>query len=60
MLVVKLIFLIICIVMMCICLYNGMFTEKNEVWRRLNVLGASMMGVVIGIFIVLISIGGLL
>ena len=60
MIVFKLIFLLFCIVMMCICLYNGMFTEKNEVWRRMNVLGAAMMGVVIGIFIVLISIGGLI
>ena len=59
MIVFKLIFLLFCIVMMCICIYNGMYTE-NEVRRRMSVLGAGMMGIVIGIFIVLISIGGLI
>lgn len=48
MLVLRILFLTICFILTVVCTHQALFSKKDETWRRINIMGAVMMGILSG------------
>lgn len=44
----RIVFLTVCFILMVVCTHQALFSQKDETWRRINIMGSVLMGILTG------------